>query len=202
MTDELTDKQSAVLDVIELHWRAQGVAPSVAEIAARLGLQKSTTHEHLMALKRKGALVHVEGQGRSWRPTTVVSGEAERRIPIVGDVAAGAPLLAQENIDGWVTVAGVREGQTVFALRVRGDSMTGAGILDGDLAIIRQQHTAEDGEIVLALVDEEGATIKRWRRHGPTVTLQAENPAHAPVTLPIERVQVQGKVIGLRRDYP
>lgn len=200
MTEELTDKQRAILGVIEAHWRAQGVAPSVAEIAARLGLQKSTTHEHLMALKRKGALVHVEGQGRSWRPSSAVSAPFDRRIPIVGEVAAGTPLLAHENIDGWVTVSGVREGQTVFALRVRGDSMTGAGILDGDLAIIRQQAVAEDGDIVLALIDEQDATIKRLRRHGGHITLQPENPAHDPLTLPADRVQLQGKVIGLRRD--
>lgn len=92
MSEQLTDKQEAVLAVIERHWRAHGVSPSVAEIAERLGLRKSTTHEHLMAIKRKGALVHVEGQSRSWRPTSVISGEAERRIPIVGQVAAGAPL--------------------------------------------------------------------------------------------------------------
>jgi repressor LexA len=154
-----------------------------------------------MAIKRKGALVHVEGQSRSWRPTSVVSGHAERRIPIVGQVAAGAPLLAQENIDGWLTVSNVREGQTVFALHVRGDSMTGAGILDGDLVIVRQQPVAEDGDIVLALIDEQDATIKRLRRHGDRVTLQPENPAHEPLTLPADRVQLQGKVIGLRRDY-
>ena len=201
MTEELTDKQHAVLGVIEAHWRAQGVAHSVAEIASRLGLQKSTTHEHLMALKRKGALVHVEGQGRSWRSAAAVPGEAERRVPIVGEVAAGIPLLAHENIEGWVTVSGVREGQTVFALRVRGDSMTGAGILNGDLAIIRQQVVAEDGDIVLALIDEQDATIKRLRRHGGHVTLQPENPAYDPLTLPADRVQLQGKVIGLRRDY-
>ena len=201
MSEQLTDKQEAVLAVIERHWRAHGVSPSVAEIAERLGLRKSTTHEHLMAIKRKGALVHVEGQSRSWRSTSVVSGQAERRIPIVGQVAAGAPLLAQENIDGWLTVSGVREGQTVFALHVRGDSMTGAGILDGDLVIVRQQPVAEDGDIVLALIDEQDATIKRLRRHGDRVTLQPENPAHEPLTLPADRVQLQGKVIGLRRDY-
>lgn len=201
MSEQLTDKQQAVLAVIEAHWRAEGVSPSVAEIADRLGLRKSTTHEHLMAIKRKGALVHVEGQSRSWRPTSAVSGEAEQRIPIVGHVAAGAPILAQENIEGWVTVSGVRESQTVFALHVRGDSMTGAGILDGDLVIVRQQPVAEDGDIVLALIDEQDATIKRLRRHGGRVTLQPENPAHEPLTLPADRVQLQGKVIGLRRDY-
>jgi repressor LexA len=79
--------------------------------------------------------------------------------------------------------------------------MTGAGILDGDLVIVRQQPVAEDGDIVLALIDEQDATIKRLRRHGDRVTLQPENPAHEPLTLPADRVQLQGKVIGLRRDY-
>lgn len=201
MGDELTGKQGAVLEVIEKYWRAEGVAPSVAEMAARLGLRKSTIHEHLMALKRKGALVHVEGQGRSWRPILARAGDVERKIPIVGRVAAGAPLLAEENIEGWLTVACVRDGQTAFALRVRGESMTGAGILDGDLVIVRQQSTAEEGNIVLALVDGEQATIKRWRHHGSTVTLQAESPSHESMTLPIERVHVQGRVIGLQREF-
>ena len=197
MARELTEKQRAVLGVIEAHWRVHGVSPSVAEIAERLDLRKSTTYEHLMALKRKGAVVHVEGQSRSWRPTTVV----EKRIPIVGHVAAGAPLLAQENIEGWMSISGVREGQVVFALRVRGDSMIGAAILDGDLVIVRQQQVADDGDIVLALIDEQDATIKRLRRRGELIILQPENPEHEPITVHADRVQLQGKVIGLRRDY-
>jgi repressor LexA len=201
MSEQLSTKQQAVLAVIEDHWRAEGVSPSVAEIAERLGLRKSTTHEHLMAIKRKGALVHVEGQSRSWRPASMVSIQEDRSIPIVGRVAAGAPILAQENVDGWLTVSGTHRSQTLFALRVRGDSMTGAGILDGDLVIILQQPVAEDGDIVLALIDEQDATIKRLRRQGDRITLQPENPAHDPLTLHASRVQLQGKVIGLRRDY-
>lgn len=200
---ELTQKQQAVLAVIEAHWRAHGVSPSVAEIAARLGLRKSTTHEHLMAIKRKGALVHVEGQSRSWRPASMAPAVPEppqRRIPVVGRVAAGAPILAHENIEGWLPVP-ERPGQTLFALQVQGDSMTGAGILDGDLVIIQQQPVAEEGDIVLALIDDQDATIKRLRRHGDRITLEPENPEYEPLTLHADRVQLQGKVIGLRRDY-
>jgi repressor LexA len=200
MTDPLTDKQRAMLGVIEAHWRAHGVSPSVSELATALDLQKSTVHEHLMALKRKGALVHVEGQGRSWRPASWPAAP-EPRIPIVGHAAAGVPSLALEQIEGWLSVPPGRESQEHFALRVRGESMLGAGILDGDLVVVRRQSLATDGDIVVALVDDESATIKRWRPHGPTVTLQPENPAFSPLTLPLERVRVQGKVVGLRRDY-
>ena len=203
MHRELTDKQRATLNLIERAWRETGVAPSVEELSRALGVKKSTTHERLIALKRKGYLEHVEGQARTWRPTnTLVSQQRdELRAPIVGRVSAGAPIFAQENIEGWVNLTRPAHGQLVFALRVCGESMRDAGILDGDLVLIRQQPTAEDGDIVLALIDDQDATIKRLRRYSDAITLQPENPSFEPITLPADRVQVQGKVIGLQRDY-
>ncbi len=200
MAEPLTDRQRALLGVIEAHWRAHGVAPSVSELAEALDIQRSTIHEHLMALKRKGALVHVEGQGRSWRPASWPAAP-EPLIPILGQAAAGAPCLALEHVEGWVAAPAGRDPAEHFALRVRGDSMVGAGILDADVVIVRRQERAEHGDIVVALIEDERATIKRWRQQGATVTLHSENPAYQPFTLPLASVRVQGKVIGLRRDY-
>ena len=203
MPRELTVKQRATLTLIEEAWQETGVAPSVEELARALGIKKSTTHERLIALKRKGYLEHIEGQARTWRPTGTLVGaqRAEDRAPIVGRVSAGAPIFAQENIEGWVTLSRPAKGQPIFALRVCGESMRDAGILDRDLVLIRQQQTAEDGDIVLALIDDQDATIKRLRLRADSITLQPENPSFQPITLPADRVQVQGKVIGLQRDY-
>lgn len=202
MARELTDKQRRVLTVIEDHWRKAGVAPSVAEIADRLGLRKSTTHEHLMALKKKGALVHVEGLGRSWRPASFLGKESEVRVPILGQAPAGPPQTAIQDAVGWLTVERAHGcGGDLFALRVRGNSMVRAGILDGDMVIIRHQDAADDGDIVLALIDEDEATIKRLEHAGAMVRLKPENPDLEPIEVEPERVRVQGKVIGLRREY-
>lgn len=202
MARTLTDKQRGVLEVIEDHWRATGGAPSVDEIASRLGLRKSTTHKHLMALEQKGALVHVEGRFRSWRPASFVGREKEQRIPILGRAPAGPPREAIEDALGWLTVPDRRGGaRDLFALAVDGDSMVDAGILDGDLIIVRQQDAADDGDIVLALIDEETATIKRLEHAGAMVRLKPENPDLEPIEVEPERVRIQGKVIGLRREY-
>src|SRR5690606_9303688 len=139
MTRPVTDKQRGVLAAGQKFWEVRGVAPSLADLAADLELSRATIHEHLQALKRKGQLEHIEGVGRSWRSTTAAptSPSGPKRIPIVGAVAAGTPIFAQENINGWLTVDEAREQDTLFGLRIRGDSMTDAGILDGDIAIVR-----------------------------------------------------------------
>ena len=196
----LTDKQKGVLSLVEDHWRSHGAAPSVSEVADRLDVSKPTAHSHLLALKKKGFLVHDEGKGRTWRPKSVALPYRVERIPLVGLIAAGTPALAQEHIEGWIPVD-VRPGQAVlFGLRVQGESMIDAGILDGDVVIVRQQQTAEPGEIIVALVDDEDATVKRLRRRGPTVVLEPENETMAPIEVEASRVRIQGKVIGLRRE--
>jgi repressor LexA len=200
MVRDLTDRQHIVLDAIQAYWAEQGVPPSVTELAAVLGVGRSTVHQHLIALKRKGYLDHVEGASRTWRPTTdEPTSRRSCRVPVVGRVAAGVPILAQENIEDWITVDDVPSGAPLFALRVRGDSMTGVGILDGDLVVVRKQDTADDGDIVVALVGDDEATVKRLRRGPGVVRLVAENPDYPPIEVRGGGVRVQGKVVGVRR---
>jgi repressor LexA len=118
---------------------------------------------------------------------------------MVGRVAAGAPILAKENIDDWITVSDVNPSHCFFALRVRGDSMTDIGILDGDIVIARKQDEATDGDIVIALLDETEATVKKFHRIGDMVHLIAMNSNYKPIVLRGDRVQIQGKVVGVRR---
>lgn len=199
MAREPTEKQREVLAAIEQYWGEFGHAPSLADLSAALGVSRATVHEHIGALKRKGYLANVDGVGRSWR-STLRDSSTSRRIPIVGRVAAGAPILAQENIEGWLSVDGTSEHDTLFALRVQGDSMVDAGILDGDLVIVRQQEAANDGDIVVALVDDQEATVKKLQRAGSMVHLLAMNPKYDPIVIQPGRIRIQGRVVGLRRE--
>ena len=198
MPREMTEKQREVLKVVQAYWSEHHVPPSLADLASALGVQRSTVHQHLLALKKKGYLEHIEGAGRTWRPVTEVGQAETRRIPLVGRVAAGTPVLAQENIEDWITVSNVKLGGELFALRVRGDSMIEGGILDGDTVIVRQQYMAADGEIVVALLDDE-ATVKKFRRDGDNARLEPMNPNYSPLVVRGDRFRIQGKVIGLRR---
>ncbi len=201
MARGMTDKQKEMLALVEEYWREHGVAPSLSELARRMKTAKTTVHGHLLALAKKGFLVHTEGKGRTWRPMSVARRARIDRIPLVGRVAAGAPILAQENIQRWIPFDGKREGEVLFGLHVRGDSMEGAGILDGDIVIVRQQQTAEPGEIVLALVDDQEATIKRLRRAGEVAVLEPENPCMDAFVISGGRLKIQGKVIGVHRRF-
>ena len=196
----ITETQKAVLEATQRYWAEHGVPPSLADLASALGVQRSTVHQHFLALKKKGYLEHIEGAGRTWRPAGELPGRGSRRVPIVGRVAAGLPILAQENIEDWITVDDAPPSATLFALRVQGDSMVGAGILDGDLVVVRQQDTADDGDIVVALVDDEEATVKKLKRMGRVVHLVPMNPNFAPIVVPPDRIRVQGRVVGLRRE--
>jgi len=200
MDRELTDRQRAVLEAIQEYWGRTGIAPSLADLAARLGVSRAPIHEHVGLLRDKGFLDHVVGIGRTWRPKAAVPTGSVRRVPLVGRVAAGQPILAAENIEGWVAVEDAAEGADCFALRVRGDSMVDGGILDGDTVIVRQQAVAEDGDIVVALVGEEEATVKKLKKCGERVQLVAMNRAYRPIDLPAENVRIQGKVVGVRRS--
>jgi repressor LexA len=199
MDHALTDRQRAVLEAIQAFWGRTGVAPSLADLAATLGVSRATVHEHVGLLKKKGHLDHIERAGRTWRPKAAVLPGNLRRVPLVGRVAAGQPILAAENVEGWIAVEDAPEGVDFFALRVRGDSMIEGGILDGDTVIVRHQAIADDGDIVVALVGEEEATVKKLRKDGARVQLVAMNRTYPPIDLPAERVRIQGKVVGLRR---
>ncbi len=199
MAPPLPPRQQAVLEIIQAFWQEHGVAPSLADVASSLGISRQTVHEHFRALQRKGLLDNLEGTARSWRPMTPHQRES-RRVPILGQVAAGLPIFAEENIEGWITVDDARSSDTLFALHVCGDSMIDVGILNGDLVVVRQQEDANDGDIVVALVDDEAATVKKLQRRGGEVCLLAMNPAYAPIVAAGERVRIHGRVIGVRRD--
>ena len=189
MTDRIYDYLREVIP-------QQGYAPSVREICEAVGLKSpSTVHFHLKRLQERGLIEKGDFKGRA----IVLAGERERgRIPVVGTVAAGAPILAQECIEDYLTFdCGGREDE-YFALRVRGESMLKAGILPGDLVVVRRQRTAENGEIVVALLEDE-ATVKRLSRRGGHIWLLPENDAYQPIDG--TAAQILGKVTAVVRQY-
>ena len=174
----------------------QGYAPSVREICEAVGLKSpSTVHFHLKRLQERGLIEKGDGKGRA----LVLTGVQERKkIPVVGTVAAGAPILAQECIEDYLTFdCGGREEES-FALRVRGESMIKAGILPGDLVVVRRQQTAENGEIVVALLEDE-ATVKRLSRKNGHIWLLPENDDYQPIDG--TQAQILGKVAAVIRRY-
>jgi repressor LexA len=208
---ELTDRQREVLTFIRTFTARHGVPPTVREIGARFHVTPRAAFDHLRALERKGALQRRASAGRTSRALTVAGGPAAayRSIPILGRIAAGLPLLAEENREGDLPVDAAAlpgGGENVFALRVRGESMIDAHICDGDLVIVRRQDTAQLRDIVVALLgdgNDAEATVKRYLRDGDRVVLKPEHPTMAPIVVdPREReVRVLGKVIGVLRGF-
>jgi len=199
---ELTQKQREVLDFIQTTFARQGMAPSVREIAEALGKSAQAIQQHIESLRAKGYLQHQPSKSRTNVPMQSQPYSLDRinEVPILGRVQAGLPVLAEENIEG--TVALPRDwarDEKVFLLRVKGDSMENAHILSGDLALIRQQSTAENGEIVVARVDQLDATLKRFYRHANRVVLKAENSKYDPIEATGDEVEVIGKLIGIYR---
>lgn len=206
MPTSLTPRQQEVLRFIEDRLTRVGIAPTVAEISRALGVRGPTAHQHLRALERKGYITRVPGRARGMRvagfDADEPSGPACRQLPVVGQVAAGAPLLAVENLEGTVVVDASRfHGERLFALRVQGDSMIEAGILDKDLVIVRSQPAADPGDIVVALVRDEEATVKRFARDGDVVRLLPANKRYAPIVCNADEVQIRGKVLGIQRVF-
>jgi repressor LexA len=203
---ELTSRQRDVLGFIRSFTARNGVPPTVREIGEKFRVTPRAAFDHLRALERKGMLQRRASVGRTSRALTLTEagGAGEyHRVPILGRIAAGLPLLAEENRDGDVPVAPSalpNGGEGVFALRVRGDSMINAHICDGDLVLVRRQDSAQIHDIVVALVDTE-ATVKRFQRDGDRVVLRPEHPTMAPIVVdPREQqVQILGKVVGLIR---
>jgi len=184
-----------VLEFIGAWIEKEGYPPSIREICKGVGLASTKAVKyHLDALVADGRLRRNARHARAIEPTTRING-----LPLVGRIAAGQPILAVENIEDRVSMS---QFQGCFMLRVKGDSMTGAGILDGDQVIVHPQTTARDGDIVAAMVDNE-ATVKRFQRAAGRVILRPENPQHAPISVgPASRdFRVLGRVVGLLRDY-
>lgn len=170
-----SDKAGLILDYVNQFVQENGYAPSVREIGAAVGLRSTASVSyHLQQLQAKGALLAPEGKGKK---RAVVTAVRPGQIPVIGVVTAGLPILAVENQEGTMPWDG---DPSCFALRVRGESMIGAGILDGDKVVVRPQKTAEDGQIVVALLGDE-ATVKRLSRRNGQVWLLPENPAFEPI---------------------
>ncbi|HEY3374113.1 MAG TPA: transcriptional repressor LexA [Candidatus Aquicultor sp.] len=201
----LTQRQRQILDFILSEINKKGYPPSVREIGHAVGLTSSSTvHSHLAALERKGYIRRDPTKPRALEVTDfrlsdkgIMPGKVHN-VPLVGRVAAGLPLLAQENIEDNFAVPSELASESSFMLRVKGDSMIEAGILDGDYIIIRQQNTAHDGEIVVALIDDE-ATVKRFFKKRDHIVLKPENSAMEPIIVP--DAKVLGKVVGLMRKF-
>lgn len=194
---ELSHMQQRIYDYIVSCIREQGYPPSVREIGEAVGLKSpSTVHFHLKHLEEAGVIEKGAGKGRAIALTEPEV--PEDRVPIVGNVAAGSPILAEECIEDYLTFdTGGRSGE-YFALRVRGESMLNAGILPGDLVVVRRQQICNNGEIVVAMIDDE-ATVKRFSRQNGRVWLLPENEAYAPIDGTY--AQILGKVSAVVRRY-
>ena len=174
---QLSKMQQRIYDFIAQTIQDQGYPPSVREICAAVGLRSpSTVHSHIRILQEEGYLNKGEKSSRS---LSLKNKPAFQSVPILGTVTAGLPILAQQEVEGYVPYLGGSSGE-MFALRVRGDSMINAHILDGDIVVVRRQQTAQDGEIVVALLEEE-ATVKRLRRGKNQIWLMPENPDYDPI---------------------
>ena len=204
---DLTKRQQEIFDFIKKYSAKYGYPPTVRDIGKAVGLASSSTvHAHLANLEKIGLLRRDPSKPRAIELLDRAVGSAVESVrgmvrsdglPVLGSVAAGQPILAEENIEDYVSVpdiAGGSEGE--YVLRVRGDSMKDAGILEGDLVVVHSQQTARDGDVVVALLGEE-ATVKRFFREADHVRLQPENDAMEPIRS--KEVRVLGRVVGLLR---
>lgn len=199
----LTTREQAILDCIKNKIRENGFPPTVREICNEVGLRStSTVHGYLARLEELGVIKRDPSSSRAIEVTEDMSWRKKKIVPtpIVGSVRAGEPVLADERIETVLPLPAELIGNQVsFILTVRGDSMINVGIHEGDLLIVAQQNTAINGDIVVALVDGEDATVKRFYKEADHVRLQPENDAYEPILT--KNVQILGKVVGLYRHY-
>lgn len=203
----LTARQRQILECIEASMRDRGYPPSVREIGETVGLASpSSVHAQLSTLQRLGYLRRDATKPRAievrFDPVSGASVERRpvRHIPLVGDVAAGTDVLAQENVEEVVPVSADLTGDgELFMLRVRGDSMIDAGILDGDFVVVRSQPDARDGQIVVAGIPGEEATVKTFKRQGSRIILVPSNERLSPMEFDAEEVSIFGRVVTVMR---
>lgn len=201
----LTRRQQAIYEFIRGFRARHGVAPTLDEIRRHLGVGSlATVHKHLESMERRGAI----RRGHGARALDIVADAVPVRIggafevPLLGTVAAGHPIEAIETPETVVIPETFSAGPDTFVLRVRGDSMIDEQIRSGDLIVLRPANTAENGQMVVALIDHEDVTLKRfYREAGGKVRLQPANPAFEPLVLPADRVGIQGVVVGVIRRY-
>ncbi|MBQ2537721.1 MAG: transcriptional repressor LexA [Ruminococcus sp.] len=192
----LSKSQQKILDYLK-ECSENGRVPSVREICDYTGLSStSTVHHHLKALEEKGLIVREHGVNRCIQ---ITGEEKSVNVPVVGKVAAGEPITAIQNIEFYVPVSEqLKRGRELFALRIQGESMVNAGILDGDIVIVHRTPVAENGEIVVAMV-EDSATVKRFYKENGHFRLQPENDSYEPII--VDEVVLLGKVVSLIRNY-
>lgn len=200
---ELTKRQQQILDFIRGEIHRVGYPPSVREIGEAIGLSSSSTvHSHLAALETKGFIRRDPSKPRAlevldFRDTeTAIDYGHVHSVPVVGQVAAGQPILAAENIEQTLPLPAEFAGEQTFILRVRGESMIEAGIFEGDFVVVKQQPTASNGDIVVAMIDDE-ATVKTFYREADRIRLQPENSSMEPIYA--RDVTILGKVVALFR---
>ncbi|NLW30843.1 MAG: transcriptional repressor LexA [Fibrobacter sp.] len=205
---ELTREQQRVFSFILQHRKETGLPPTVREIANALGYRSpNNVRQHLRLIEQKGFIRLLSGKARGIEVVASMVEDQEDEvcgygIPIIGSVAAGKPITAIENIDGYVTLdKSIFRGEGLFALRIRGDSMNGIGILNGDIVVIRRKSTAENGEVVVVVIDGD-ATLKRFVKEKNRICLRAENPAYSDIELSsVSSIQIAGKLVGVIRKY-
>lgn len=205
--ETLTDRQQAILTFILTEQQQRGYPPSVREIGEAVGLTSpSTVHSHLASLQRMGYLVRDPSKPRALevRYDPASGAAVDRRpvnhVPLVGDVAAGTDVLAHENIEEVMPMPADMTGDgTLFMLRVRGDSMIEAGILDGDFVVVRQQSEANNGEIVVAGIPGDEATVKTFSQQKGQIVLKPANSRLEPMRFKPDEVQIFGKVVTVMR---
>ena len=203
LTDQLTDRQARILEYIRYQNKVRNYPPSVREIGEAVGLSSSSTvHNHLNQLERRGLIRRDPSKSRTVQLVQDEELDKQRRnaisVPVIGNVAAGAPILAEQNIEEHVLLSPDMAQDGFFLLKVRGDSMVNAGILEGDMVLVRPQQEATNGSIVVALVDGD-ATVKRFERGNGHVKLIAENPAYEPIVT--SNVSLVGIVRGVIRLF-
>ncbi|MDD3765755.1 MAG: transcriptional repressor LexA [Eubacteriales bacterium] len=195
MYDDLTSRQLEILSFITEFISSNGYPPSIREIGKAVGLKStSSVHNHIQALERLGYITKNGLKKRSMFPSNL---SKHINVPVVGKITAGAPILAVENIEDYFPIPeSFAKNKDLFILTISGDSMRDAGILDGDYVIVQKQNTAQSGDIVAALIDNE-ATVKTFYKTDTEIILQPENPAYEPIKL--KQVEILGKITGVFR---
>jgi len=199
---ELTARQKEVLSFIADYLRKNSYPPTIREIADNYSISVKGAHDHITALRKKGYLKQADKRPRTMGLTHTRPDPTSdmTEIPLLGSVAAGVPLLAEENFDGNIILhkSMLKKNKKYFALKIKGDSMSGAGILEGDTAIIEKQNTVRNGEIAVAVIDD-AVTLKRFYKESARVKLQAENPSYKPIYS--QDVKVLGRLSSIVRNY-
>ncbi|MDR1868379.1 MAG: transcriptional repressor LexA [Treponema sp.] len=198
---DLTGRQKEILSFIAGYLKDHSYPPTIREIADHYSISVKGAYDHITALRRKGFLKQADKRPRTMELTHSVNDDSiMMEIPILGSVAAGIPILAEENFDGNILMhrSMLKKNKKYFALKIKGDSMSGAGILEGDTAIIEKQNTVRNGEIAVAVIDE-AVTLKRFFRESSRIKLQSENPAYKPMYS--QDVKILGRLSGIIRSY-